>query len=78
MSTLCDTIRVIFIGSHLPTRGEARKILTVHKRKVLHALQWLKQNNILYRNITINVENLNDLPDSDIPESLWATLVKNI
>jgi hypothetical protein len=73
MSTLCDTIKVIFIGSHPPTRGQARKILTVRKRKVLHALQWLKQNNILYRNITINVENLNDLPDNDIPESLWAT-----
>jgi hypothetical protein len=73
MSTLCDTIKIIFIGSHMPPRSQSRKILTVRKQKVLRALQWLIQNNILYRNITINMENVNDLPDNDIPEPLWAT-----
>ncbi len=73
MSTLCDTIKVIFIGSRMPTRDQARKILTVRRQKVFNALQWLRQNNILYKNISINVENLNDLPNNDIPEPLWAT-----
>ncbi|CAF1614641.1 unnamed protein product [Rotaria sp. Silwood1] len=73
MSTLCDTIKVVFIGSRMPTRDQVRKILTVRKKKVRNALEWLKQNNILYGNIVINVENLNNLPDNDIPEPLWAT-----
>ena len=73
MSTLCDTIKVVFIGSRMPTREQVRKILTVRKRKVFDALRWLRQHNILYQNMNINFGNLKELPDNDIPEPLWVT-----
>ena len=36
--------------------------------------QWLRQNNPLYHNITINQSIINTLPDDDVPECLWATM----
>jgi hypothetical protein len=37
-------------------------------------LQWLNQNNPLYRYITINQSTIDKLPDDDVPECLWATM----
>ena len=48
--------------------------MTVRKKKVFEALQWLRQNNPLYRNITINQSIINKLPDDDVPECLWTTM----
>ena len=40
------------------------------RRQVFDALIWLKQNNFLYKDITINEEALNSLPENDIPSDL--------
>ncbi|CAF4757645.1 unnamed protein product [Rotaria socialis] len=42
--------------------------------KIYDALQWLNQNNPLYRYITINQSTIDKLPDDDVPERLWATM----
>ncbi|CAF1351527.1 unnamed protein product, partial [Rotaria sp. Silwood1] len=42
--------------------------------KVFEALQWLRQNNALYRNVTINQSIISKLPEDDVPECLWATM----
>ncbi|CAF4999022.1 unnamed protein product [Rotaria sp. Silwood1] len=42
--------------------------------KVFEALQWLRQNNALYRNVTINQLIISKLPEDDVPECLWATM----
>ncbi|CAF3255409.1 unnamed protein product [Rotaria socialis] len=42
--------------------------------KIYDALQWLNQNNPLYRYITINQSTIDKLPDDDVPECLWATM----
>ena len=56
------------------TKTPTKNILTVRKKKVLEALQWLSQNNPLYRYVTINQSTINKLPEDDIPEFLWATM----
>ncbi|CAF1486450.1 unnamed protein product [Adineta ricciae] len=74
LDELCESLKIIFIGTQLPEKIRVKSILTVRKKNVLNALQWLRQNNPLYRNIIVNSSNMNQLPDDDIPECLWATM----
>ena len=78
LTDLCDTLKVIFIGARLPDRLHLRKVLTVRKQKIIQALQWLKKYNILYHNININLENIAQLPEDDVPECIMSTLEQKI
>ena len=78
LNDLCDTLKVIFVGADPPKRIHLRKVLTVRKKKVAEALHWLKRNNVLYRNVEINLENIGELPDDDVPESLISTMEQRI
>ena len=42
------------------------------------ALLWLKRNNVLYENVEINLKNINELPEDDVPESLILTMEQRI
>ncbi|CAF1289231.1 unnamed protein product [Adineta steineri] len=74
LDDLCDSLKIIFVGSHTPAKHQLKKILTVRKTKVSAALQWLKTNNSLYRNVTINQSTIDKLPNDDVPECLWTTM----
>ncbi|CAF4853382.1 unnamed protein product [Rotaria sp. Silwood1] len=74
LDDLCDSLKIIFVGCRPPQRNQLKNVLTVRKKKVFEALQWLRQNNPLYRNVTINQSIINKLPDDDVPECLWATM----
>ncbi|CAF1021874.1 unnamed protein product, partial [Rotaria magnacalcarata] len=74
LDDLCDSLKIIFVGSRMPQRNQLKHILTVRKKKIYDALQWLNQNNPLYRCITINQLTIDKLPDDDVPECLWATM----
>lgn len=78
LDDLCDTLKIIFVGARPPERIHLRKILTVRKKKIVEALSWLKQYNILYKNIEINLRNIAQLPDDDVPESIMSTMQQNI
>ncbi|CAF3928659.1 unnamed protein product [Rotaria sordida] len=78
LNDLCDTLKVIFVGSRPPERIHLRKILTVRKKKIIQALQWLKKYNILYQSIEINLENIAQLPEDDVPESIMSTMEQKI
>jgi hypothetical protein len=78
LDDLCDTLKVIFVGSHPSERIHLRKILTVRKKKIILALQWLKKYNILYQNVEINLENIAKLPEDDVPESIMSTMEQKI
>lgn len=78
LADLCDTLKVIFIGARPPDRLHLRRVLTVRKKKIIQALQWLKKNNALYQNININLENIAQLPEDDIPECIMSTLEQKI
>lgn len=71
---LCDSLKIIFVGCRPPQRNTLKHVLTVRRKKVFEALQWLRLNNPLYRNISINQSNIDKLPDNDVPECLWATM----
>ena len=74
LEQLCDSLKIIFIGPQPPQRIHLKNILTVRRRKVFDALCWLNRNNRLYRNVKINSSTINQLPDGDILECLWATM----
>lgn len=74
LDDLCDSLKIIFVGSRAPHRNQLKNILTVRKKKVFEALQWLNQNNPLYKYVTINPSAINKLPDDDVPECLWSTM----
>jgi hypothetical protein len=78
LDDLCDTIKVIFVGARPPDRINLKKILTVRKKKIVDALNWLKRYNILYRNIEINLKNIAQLPEDDVPESIMSTMEQKI
>jgi len=78
LDDLCDTLKVIFVGSRPPERVHLRKILTVRKKKIIAALLWLKKYNVLYQNVEINLENIAQLPEDDVPESIMATIEQKI
>lgn len=71
---LSALIKIIFIGSSMPSRHHLRKILTVRRQRVLDALIWLKENNVLYSHISLDKHVIAALPDDDVPESIWETL----
>ncbi|CAF4211828.1 unnamed protein product, partial [Adineta steineri] len=71
---LSASIKIIFIGSSKPARHHLRKILTVRRQRILHALIWLKENNALYSHISLDKHIIASLPDDDVPESIWETL----
>ena len=73
-SLLPDLIKIIFVGSIIPSRLQMRSILTVRREIVRHALIWLQTNNILYTNVVIDHLAVNDLPIDDIPNTLWNTI----
>jgi len=74
LDDLCDSLKIIFVGCRPPQRNQLKNILTVRKKKVFEALQWIRQNNPLYHNVTINQSIINKLPDDDVPECLWTTM----
>jgi hypothetical protein len=78
LTDLCDTLKVIFIGARPPDRFQLKRILTVRKKKIIQALQWLKKYNTLYQNININLENIAQLPEDDVPECIMSTLEQKI
>ncbi|CAF1390827.1 unnamed protein product [Rotaria sp. Silwood1] len=55
-------------------RSATRRAALTSEQKVFEALQWLRQNNALYRNVTINQLIIIKLPEDDVPECLWATM----
>ncbi|CAF3859271.1 unnamed protein product [Adineta steineri] len=78
LDDLCDTLKVIFIGARPPDRIQLRKVLTVRKKKIIEALRWLKKHNILYQKVNINLQNINQLPEDDVPECIMSTLEQKI
>ncbi|KAH9847114.1 hypothetical protein C2E23DRAFT_742521, partial [Lenzites betulinus] len=62
-------ICVIFVGAQPPTKEwlkEKAKPLCVRREKIRTALNWLKEHNHLYSDITIDNSRLACLPDDDV------------
>ena len=48
---LCDTLKIVFVGAHVPSRIELRRVCGVNRQKIHDALLWLKKHNHMYRMI---------------------------
>ncbi|CAF4116453.1 unnamed protein product [Rotaria sordida] len=78
LDDLCDTLKVIFVGAHPPERIQLKKVLTVRKKKIIEALHWLKKHTVLYQNVDINLKNIAQLPEDDVPECIMTTMEQKI
>ncbi|CAF1542123.1 unnamed protein product [Rotaria sordida] len=78
LDDLCDTLKIIFVGAHPPERIQLKKVLTVRKKKIIEALHWLKKHNVLYQNVDINLKNIAQLPEDDVPECIMSTMEQKI
>lgn len=62
-------ICVVFVGSKSPTKEwlkEKAVPLSVRRDKIKRALVWLKENNVLYRDILVDEGRIDSLPENDI------------
>jgi hypothetical protein len=87
---LCDTLKIVFVGAHIPNRVELRRVCGVNRQRIRDALLWLKSNNYMYRTIPskrhnninashieyvlVNEMNIHKLPEDDVPECIWTTI----
>ncbi|KAI1784412.1 hypothetical protein LXA43DRAFT_901726 [Ganoderma leucocontextum] len=69
IADLLTPVCVIFVGSQAPTIDWLRKKakpLIVCREKIRAALHWLKDHNVLYKDIRIDHNHLNTLPEDNI------------
>ena len=70
---LAATLGITFVGlKNLPEKCFP-DMFKVRRTRVQRALEWLKQNNPLYANITISASRLAELPEDDLPYELRVT-----
>lgn len=65
-----ELIKVLWLGSRPPMATDLKPFLVVRKHKVLAALQYLIQHNVLYQDVTIDHSVINNWPDDFIPSDL--------
>lgn len=63
-------IPIIVVSMKGKGKGNTFKDVTVRRNKVEDALQWLSLHNPLYKDIKINQDSLNSLPQNGIPSDL--------
>ncbi|EJD34238.1 hypothetical protein AURDEDRAFT_42742, partial [Auricularia subglabra TFB-10046 SS5] len=63
-----EYLAIVFTGIARPTDELLKRVpFLVRRNKVRAALEWLKRNNILYKDITISEHNLQSYKDGEIP-----------
>ncbi|KAF8803392.1 hypothetical protein BYT27DRAFT_7214713 [Phlegmacium glaucopus] len=73
VKVLAATIGITFVGpKNLPEKS-LPNMFRVRRARVKRALEWLKENNPIFRDITISTSRLAQLPEDDIPYELIAT-----
>ncbi|KIO27741.1 hypothetical protein M407DRAFT_72777, partial [Tulasnella calospora MUT 4182] len=68
-------LSVIFVGPWKLKPQALKAVFRIRKAKVWRFLIWLKQNNVLYRNLPLSTDNLNLYSDDDIPVGLDETII---
>ena len=71
-TVLAATIGVTFVGPRNLPQRTLPGFLRVNRTRVRVALEWLKENNPLYANISISAERLDELPIDGIPEEILS------
>ncbi|KAF7310022.1 ATP-dependent DNA helicase [Mycena indigotica] len=67
---LASLIGVTFVGVDRKALPTLKTLFRVRRQRVFEALLWLKQNNTVYRDITIDSGAIQKLPEDDIPSEI--------
>ncbi|KAF8800257.1 hypothetical protein BYT27DRAFT_7217172 [Phlegmacium glaucopus] len=73
VKVLTATIGITFVGPKNLPEKTLPNMFKVRRGRVKSALEWLKENNPLYKDITISTSRLGQLPEDNIPYELLAT-----
>jgi hypothetical protein len=73
-SSLHDLAHVVWVGKAEPDLTKIKPQFTVHKNKVIKALTFLKANHEDYKNVRIDVEELDRWPSVFITETLLSNI----
>jgi hypothetical protein len=77
VSELADTIRIVFVGSELPSHEVITRYTVIRRHKVLAALKWLKTNNRLWRAVEIDMDAVKALPKHGVPVGIQPVSVNS-
>ncbi|RHZ51435.1 hypothetical protein Glove_478g94 [Diversispora epigaea] len=66
---------VVFVGEERPSEKQLKKMLCVRKNKIVTALEWLMDHNVLYKNVKLDKTALDSLLVNGVPTALLATTV---
>lgn len=69
-----ETIKIVFIGSSKPTKEQLSKYFLINKQKVILALNWLKQNNEIYKNIIIDETKISSIDNNTVPNIIYDNI----
>ena len=72
---LHEHIRVVWFGTSKPDNSQLKSFVSVRRIVVLHALLWLGVNNILYKDVVINHEEMANWEDEFVPRSVEDNIV---
>lgn len=80
ISSVVDTdrywgIQVIWVGRTAPTEFELKPWLQIRKSVVVHALHGLRQNNWLYKDVTVDQDLLSRWPDVGVPPRIIESMI---
>ena len=67
---LHDIVRIAWASKQTHTVADIQPFVKVRRERVLVALHWLRQNNPLYYNITINLDFLQEWEDEFVPTGI--------
>lgn len=67
---LAHTISIAYLGFGKAPPYYLRNLFVVRRKVVLAAIKWLQLNNPVYKNVTIDEDALDALPDDGVPDSI--------
>jgi hypothetical protein len=73
-STLASVLAITFVGSMSLPKDWLKSTFRVRRRRVYEALIWLKGNNSLYGDISIEEQRLQMIPEDGIPEEVISLI----
>ena len=74
MSSLADTLKVVFVGSRQPTKHQLRHVLEVRSAIVREALTWLIENHVDYKRVKLDDVVMRSLPRDGVDSSVYGSV----
>ena len=74
VGSLSSVIAITFIGTRKLPLNWLSRTFRVRRSAVYEALQWLREHNEMYHDVTISNEQLSLLPEDEIPQEIEAVI----